>query len=171
MTAARHVVALSSRLRAVPSLRRATAPRALVVVPAHDEARSLPGVLADLHAWCPGVRVLVVDDGSRDGTWRVAESQGAAWLRFDARLGVGGAMAAGFRYAARHGCAAVVRVDGDGQHAARDAAALLERLETGATDVVLGSRYALGRPRDGALAREGRRRCSRTCSRGSRASA
>ena len=154
MTAARHVVALSPRLRAVPAPRRAAAPRPLVVVPAHDEARSLPGVLADLRAFCPGAPVLVVDDGSGDGTWRVAEAHGAAWLRFDARLGVGGAMTAGFRYAARHGCAPVVRVDGDGQHAAGDAAALLERLERDAVDVVLGSRYAFGRRRDGSVPRQ-----------------
>jgi Glycosyl transferase family 2 len=126
---------------------------ALVVVPAHDEAPSLPGVIADLHAWCPGVPVLVVDDGSRDGTWRAAESSGAAWLRFDARLGVGSAVAAGFRYAARHGIDRVVRVDGDGQHSARDAAAMLDALDRGDADAVLGSRHADGRRREGPLGR------------------
>jgi glycosyltransferase involved in cell wall biosynthesis len=152
--AARSSVARSpARLRIVPAPRPLASPRALIVVPAHDEAASLPGVLADLRAWCPGVDVLVVDDGSRDGTWRVAEAHGAAWLRFDARLGIGGAMAAGFRYAVRHGCTRVVRVDGDGQHAARDAAALLERLDAGGIDVVIGSRYSEGRAREGSAPR------------------
>jgi glycosyltransferase involved in cell wall biosynthesis len=146
-------VARFARLRAVPAPRPLTAPRALVVVPAHDEAESLPGVLADLRTWCAGVTVLVVDDGSRDGTWRVADAHGAAWLRFDARLGIGGAMAAGFRYAVRHGCTSVVRVDGDGQHAARDAAALLDRIDAGGFDVVVGSRYSRGRPREGSAPR------------------
>jgi hypothetical protein len=127
---------------------------ALVVVPAHNEAVSVPGVIEDLHAWCPGVPVLVVDDGSRDGTWRAAASAGATWLRFDTRLGVGTAVAAGFRYAARLGIDRVVRVDGDGQHAARDAAAMLRRLERGDADAVLGSRYMDGQRRDGPVGRQ-----------------
>ena len=145
--------ARSSVARFAPRPRAVAAPRALVVVPAHNEAPSLPGVVSDLAAWCPSATVLVIDDGSSDGTWRTADALGAGWLRFEARLGVGAAVAAGFRYAVRHRFERVVRVDGDGQHAARDAAAMLAVLDRGDADVVLGSRYAEARHRDGPLGR------------------
>jgi len=97
--------------------------------------------------------VLVVDDGSTDGTWRVAERLDTAWLRFDERLGVGAAVGSGFRYALAHGFDRVVRVDGDGQHAACDAAEMIARLEACGADAVLGSRYTDGTRRSGPAGR------------------
>jgi glycosyltransferase involved in cell wall biosynthesis len=113
----------------------------LAVVPAHNEAGSLPHVVADIRHTCPGIAILVVDDGSVDGTAAVAASLGVRWLRLSERLGVGSAMRAGIRYAARRGFRAVVRLDGDGQHAASDVPAMLNPIRQGLADVVLGSRF------------------------------
>jgi glycosyltransferase involved in cell wall biosynthesis len=116
----------------------------LAVIPAYNEADALPRVINDLRRCCPGMAVLVVDDGSTDGTASVAAALGVRWLRLSERLGVGGAMRAGLRYAAHHRFSAVVRLDGDGQHAAEDVARVLGPIRGGTADVVLGSRFAAG---------------------------
>lgn len=115
-------------------------PRVLVVLPAWNEAESLPHVLAEIRAHLPGVGVVVVNDGSWDGTSAVARAHGAEVLDLPFNLGVGGAMRAGFRYALAEGYDVVVQVDADGQHDPRDVPLLLERL-TGA-DVVIGARFS-----------------------------
>lgn len=115
-------------------------PRLLVVLPAWNEAESLPGVLAEIAAELPDAGVLVVNDGSSDRTSEVARGCGVEVLDLPFNLGVGGAMRAGFRYALLRGYDAVVQVDADGQHDPRDVPRLVERL-TGA-DVVVGARFA-----------------------------
>ena len=120
-----------------------TAPRALLVlIPAHNEAGSLPMVIRELRAVVPGAELLVVDDGSSDGTWRVAQSLDVRWLRLHERVGVGSAVRAGLRYAARLGYQMVVRVDGDGQHLPDAIASLIAPLLDDRADIILGSRFA-----------------------------
>jgi glycosyltransferase involved in cell wall biosynthesis len=115
--------------------------KALVVIPAHNEAASLPTVVADLRRRHPDRDILVVDDGSTDETPAVLEQLPVEWLRLGSAVGVGGAMRAGFRYAAAEGFDTVVRVDGDGQHDHESIEALLEPFARGQVDVVRGSRY------------------------------
>jgi glycosyltransferase involved in cell wall biosynthesis len=113
----------------------------LVIVPAHNEADSLPAVVANLRQHRGDAQILIVDDGSTDETAAVVERLRVHWLRLGSWIGVGGAMRAGFRYAVEHGFDTVVRLDGDGQHDARSVDALLAPIAQGATDVVRGSRY------------------------------
>jgi glycosyltransferase involved in cell wall biosynthesis len=126
-------------------------PRVLVVVPALNEAGSIAGVVAAVLRDLPTARVLVVDDSSTDGTGRRARLAGATVARLPYRLGVGGAMRTGYRYAVTHGYDVVVQVDGDGQHDTRHLPELLAAL--GAADLVIGARfagtdpYAVGRAR------------------------
>jgi len=115
--------------------------RTLVVVPALNEAESLPPTLARLRAGAPGFDVLVVDDGSRDGTADVARAHGVAVVSHPFNLGVGAALQTGFRYATRRGYDIVVQVDADGQHDPRDVARLVETVASGRCDVAIGSRY------------------------------
>jgi glycosyltransferase involved in cell wall biosynthesis len=114
--------------------------RALVVVPAWNEATSVGHVVNEVLA--QHYDVVVVDDGSTDGTAAVAETAGATVLRLPVNLGVGAALRCGFRYAVERGYGAVIQVDADGQHPAT-AIALLEQVgEETPPHLVTGSRFA-----------------------------
>jgi hypothetical protein len=88
--------------------------------------------------------VLVVDDGSTDGTADVARAHGAEVLSFGENCGLREGVAAGYRHAADHGYAYTGRVDADGQHPVDELRRLLELVRDGACDVAVGSRFATG---------------------------
>jgi len=136
--------------------------RVLGIIPAHNEAATLAAVVSDVRTECPDLDLLVVDDGSSDGTSDLLPRLGVRWLELPERMGVGCAMRAGLRYARRMGYDSVVRLDGDGQHRAQDIALTLEPLQAGRADVVLGSRFlaSANRPRpDGRIAHRLLGRC------------
>ena len=109
-------------------------------MPAFNEVASVGDVVREVFAALPGIAVLVVDDGSRDETSRVATAAGALVATLPFNLGVGGAMRLGFRYALENGFDNVIQIDSDGQHDPRSVPALLESL--GSADLVLGARFA-----------------------------
>jgi len=113
----------------------------LVIVPAYNEEESLPGVIQDLRENMPSADVLVVNDGSRDGTARIARDMEVAVLDLPFNLGIGGAVQAGYRYAERNAFDIAVQFDGDGQHIAEEIKKMIEPLATGKTDLVIGSRF------------------------------
>jgi hypothetical protein len=113
----------------------------LAVVPAYNEEKGIAGVVRDIRRSCPGIEVLVVDDGSEDGTGKAALQAGALVARRESNGGVGEAVRYGLEYARRMGYRYVVRLDGDGQHPARYLGRLLEPLYRGEAEVVVGSRF------------------------------
>jgi len=115
--------------------------RPLLVIPAWNEAGSLPGLLDTLRAQYPQYDVLVVNDGSTDATTEVARAHGAIVVELACNLGIGGAVQTGFLYAQRYGYDAVVRVDADGQHPPEAIADLLRSFDEMHADVVIGSRF------------------------------
>jgi glycosyltransferase involved in cell wall biosynthesis len=128
----------------LPASRAATlpaTPRTIAIIPAHNEAANLESVVASIARHRPHMTVLVVDDGSSDGTAALARKLGVRSIHFSERMGIGSAMRAGLRYAARLGYDVAVRLDGDGQHDGADIEALLEPLRTHDADVVIGTRY------------------------------
>jgi glycosyltransferase involved in cell wall biosynthesis len=116
----------------------------LVFIPAWNEEANLPAVLDELRTELPGGDVLVVDDGSTDGTAAVARAHGADVLSFGMNKGLQEGIAAGYAYGEQHGYAYVGRVDADGQHPVEELARLLELVRSGQADVAVGSRFATG---------------------------
>jgi glycosyltransferase involved in cell wall biosynthesis len=116
----------------------------LVFVPAWNEEENLPAVLDELRGNLPQADVLVVDDGSTDGTAEVAREHGAHVVSFGSNRGLPAGIAAGYGYALEHGYAFCGRVDADGQHPVAELARLLERVRSGVCDVAVGSRFATG---------------------------
>ena len=116
-------------------------PRVLLIVPAHNEEESLPRTLAEVRAVVPDLDLLVVDDGSYDGTSRVARASGVEVVRHPVNLGVGGALQTGFRWAYEHGYDIGVQLDADGQHDPSYLSALLAPVIEGRCNVSIGSRY------------------------------
>ena len=114
-----------------------------MIIPAFNEEAALPSTLAGLAAAQPGAEVVVVDDGSVDGTRSAASTGGARVLSLPFNLGVGSAVRAGLRFAREHGFDRAVVFDADGQHDPRAVSDLLAALDAGA-DVALASRFAVG---------------------------
>jgi len=115
--------------------------RAIALVPALNEERTIASVVAELRAFDAQLEVLVIDDGSHDRTAEVARRAGARVLRLPYNLGIGGAVQTGFRYAFENGFDLAVRVDGDGQHDPSQLAAVIGPVARGETDIAVGSRY------------------------------
>jgi glycosyltransferase involved in cell wall biosynthesis len=114
----------------------------LIIIPAFNEEKTIGGVLEEVRDSCPGFDVLVVNDGSTDGTAEIARNApGVRVIHLPVNLGIGGAVQTGFLYAREKGYDAAVQVDADGQHKPAQVAKLLEPLERGEADMVIGSRF------------------------------
>ncbi|MBS1868712.1 MAG: polyprenol monophosphomannose synthase [Actinobacteria bacterium] len=120
-----------------------------IVVPTYNEAGNLPELVRRLRAGLRGeaARLLIVDDGSPDGTGLLAERLARAdgdmqVLHRTSKDGIGAAYVAGFRAALAAGATRVVQMDADMSHAPEDVSRLLAAAET--ADLAIGSRYVAG---------------------------
>ena len=115
--------------------------RLVAIVPAWNESGAIGRVVGEIREFDSAIDVVVVDDASTDDTAKVAESHGATVLSLPFNVGIGGAVQTGFRYALEHGYDIAVRLDGDGQHDASEIPKVLEPIEAGEADLVIGSRF------------------------------
>jgi hypothetical protein len=113
----------------------------LVVIPAHNEERTIGDVVAKAKESVPMADVLVIDDHCSDNTSQVAREAGARVITLPLHLGYGVALQTGFKYALERCYDYVVQMDGDGQHEPRCINDLLAEVRSGAADVALGSRF------------------------------
>jgi glycosyltransferase involved in cell wall biosynthesis len=113
----------------------------LIIVPAYNEEKSLPEVVRDLRASVPSADIVVVNDGSKDATTRIARDLGVKVLDLPFNLGIGGAVQSGYLYALRNDYDIAVQFDGDGQHVGKEITKLFKHLEEGTADIVVGSRF------------------------------
>jgi dolichol-phosphate mannosyltransferase len=119
----------------------------LVAIPTYNEAQSISKIIGRVRAAVPDTHVLVIDDGSPDGTGEIADRMAAVdnqvhVLHRTAKRGLGAAYVAGFRWALERGYGTVVEMDADGSHQPEELTRLLAAL--GHADLVLGSRYIPG---------------------------
>ncbi len=120
----------------------------LVVLPTYNEAENIVEVLELVRAAAPEADVLVVDDGSPDGTAELAEGWGAehggvSVLRREGKQGLGSAYRAGFAQGLEHGYGVLIEMDSDLQHDPAMLPALIHAVDDGA-DLAIGSRYVPG---------------------------
>ena len=108
-----------------------------VIIPAYQAAATIRDVVARTRAAIPAAEILVVDDGSTDGTH--AAASGVA-ITHDRNLGKGAALRDGIREATARGAAVVVTIDADGQHPPEAIPRLLRPIQEGRADLVLGAR-------------------------------
>ncbi|WP_285725397.1 glycosyltransferase family 2 protein [Psychromicrobium xiongbiense] len=109
-------------------------------MPAWNEAEAIADTIREIREVTPEHDILVVDDGSSDGTPDIARRAGAMVVVLPFNLGVGGAMRTGFNYALRMGYTSAIQVDADGQHDPRDINRVLAGLAE--ADIAIGARFA-----------------------------
>ncbi len=119
----------------------------LVVIPTYNERENLEPIVTRLHAALTTAHVLVVDDGSPDGTGEIADKRAAADDRIHVlhrteKAGLGAAYVAGFNWGLEHDYAVLVEMDADGSHSPEDLPRMLDALTD--ADLVIGSRYITG---------------------------
>jgi len=108
------------------------------IIPAFDERPYIAEVVGGARRHVD--TVVVVDDGSRDGTCEAAESAGAVCLRHEQNQGKGAALRSGLLYAQAHDFSHVLFLDGDGQHRPEDIPSLISAAERTGAGLVIGTR-------------------------------
>ncbi len=115
----------------------------LIALPAKDEERKIGAVLDQILRYFPDRDVLIVDDGSTDGTARVGAAKNVIVVSHDRNSGYARALQTAREYALAHGYQNLVLCDADGQHEPRDIGKIIEALVVTGADYVIASR-ALG---------------------------
>ena len=116
----------------------------LAIIPAYNEETTIGQVVAEIHASLPEADVVVINDGSADGTSRAASDSGAAVVNLPFNMGIGAAVQAGYKYAEQGGYDIAAQVDGDGQHDPSELMKIIEQVKAGKADIVVGSRFLGG---------------------------
>jgi len=134
---------------AIPPMSAGAGRGAWVVLPTYNEAENLPGIAAAILAALPEATLLVVDDGSPDGTGRLADDLAGVDARVrvrhrSAKQGLGRAYLDGFEIALAGGATIVVQMDADWSHDPAVLPSLIGPIIGGVADLVIGSRYTRG---------------------------
>jgi glycosyltransferase involved in cell wall biosynthesis len=118
--------------------------RGLVVIPAFNEEKRIASVISDIKKHYPEGDILVVDDGSKDGTRARAAGSGVRVISHPFNLGYGASLQTGYRFALISGYEELIQMDGDGQHDPGCIRGLLSVIRKGEADIVIGSRFLGG---------------------------
>lgn len=116
----------------------------LIIVPAYNEENNIEKVIGEfkrLRNTYEAVDMLVINDCSKDMTEGKLQELGINYISFPINLGIGGAVQAGYIYAKKNHYDIAIQVDGDGQHDMSYVPRMVDILEKGMADIVIGSRF------------------------------
>lgn len=122
----------------------------LIIIPTFNEANNISRLIQSLMALTRRVDILVVDDGSPDGTASIVENEQMEYpgrihlIKREGKQGLGSAYVTGFRFALENEYLYVVEMDADFSHDPEDVPRLIHQLEKNEADVIIGSRYYNG---------------------------
>lgn len=119
-------------------------PRVLIVIPAHNEEKTIASVIVGLRQSVPEYDRIIVNDGSNDATADVVAASGEKQLCLIHNVGYGHALQTGMKYGLMRDYDVIVSMDADGQHQPQDVAKLVTALQECGADMVIGSRFSDG---------------------------
>ncbi len=119
----------------------------IVCIPTYNEIENIGGIIAAVHGFLPDIHVLVIDDGSPDGTADFVKGLMSTDTRIhlivrEGKLGLGTAYCRGFAYALEHEFEEIYQMDADYSHDPKDLVRFAEAITS--ADLVIGSRYVSG---------------------------
>lgn len=118
-------------------------PRVLIIVPCYNEQEMVEALLKEIKDQALNIDTIVIDDGSKDETYQVANKLSPT-IRLIKNLGIGGAVQTGIQYARDKGYEFCVQIDGDGQHPPEEINKLLQAYHETPRSILIGSRYLKG---------------------------
>lgn len=113
----------------------------LAIIPAYNEQDCIVETIRELDRVAPDVDILVINDGSTDGTGDLCRREGYNFLDLPVNVGLSSGFQAGMKYADRQGYDCAIQFDADGQHRPEYIKPLLEAMEQSGADIVIGSRF------------------------------
>ena len=111
-----------------------------VIIPAYQAATTIGDVIARIRATVPTAEIVVIDDGSTDGTGPEGRGKGTTLVTLPRNRGKGAALRTGIRQATLRGASVLVTIDADAQHPPEEIPRLLKPILEGRADLVLGAR-------------------------------
>jgi len=130
---------ICGRMRNESEGARLAEPKVVAAIPCHDEAPFIAGILDKVQEYVD--QVIIVDDGSTDGTSAIAQAAGATVVRHDDNRGPGAAYRSCFEAARANQADILITLDGDGQHDPEELPKVLQPLLDNEADLVIGSRF------------------------------
>lgn len=124
-------------------------PKVLIMIPAYNEEQTVGGIVKSVKDLYPDFNVVVIDDGSDDGTVKNAVEAGAEVVSLPFHCGGSIAIQTGYRIASRNDFDYTVKIDADGQHRPEEVSSVLEPLFKGEADITVGSRYSVHNSHNG----------------------
>lgn len=115
--------------------------RKLIIIPAYNEAESLPNLIDNIEKMLPDYDYVIINDGSWDGTKKIANEVNWNIVHLPINSGIGVAVQTGYKYALYNDYDIAIQIDGDGQHDISYLKDIIVPLEEDEADVVIGSRF------------------------------
>ncbi len=109
-----------------------------VVIPVYNEVKTIGGIIARIKKL--DLEVLIIDDGSRDGSFQEAKASGAVVLKNEFNLGKGASLLKGFKYALANNFDVIITMDGDGQHDTADIPSFVSLAISSESGILIGNR-------------------------------